>query len=75
LPKVVGFDGIKDITLFIDNNDDFIFDTVSVELKKQIEKLITIIDKLVVNKTSLPDDQKHVLHPCVSYRKLITNNK
>lgn len=70
LPMVIGFDGIKDLTLLIDHKDDFIYDTVNVRLKEQLQCLAIIIDKIIINKGPITKDEKFVSMPCISYREL-----
>lgn len=70
LPFVIGFDGIRDATLLIDNKDDLIYDTVDVRLKEQIKKLSSLIEAIIISKTHYKDEDKFVLMPCISYREL-----
>lgn len=50
LPIVCGFDGIKDATILIQNDDRYLKYTIAVNLDKQVEKLVDIITKAVVRK-------------------------
>src|SRR5207302_709240 len=68
LPVIIGFDGIRDLTLHIDRFDDFIYDTVHVRLKEQIQHLANIVEK-VINGTSL-GVEKFVDMECGTYRNL-----
>jgi ABC-type sugar transport system substrate-binding protein len=70
LPAVIGFDGIKDLTFHIDNNDDFIYDTVNVRLKDQIERLAHIIEMVTTGIEITEEEKKFVRMPCVSYREM-----
>jgi len=69
LPVVIGFDGMRDLTLHIDRIDDFIYDTVYVGLRDQIQQLAGIVEK-VLNGTKIPAAQKFVAMKCQSYRSL-----
>src|ERR1051325_8187924 len=60
LPAVIGFDGIKDLTFHIDNNDEFIYDTVNVRLKAQIERLAYIIEMTISGIEITDEDEKFV---------------
>lgn len=70
LPAIIGFDGIKDLTFHIDNNDDFIYDTVNVRLKDQIERLAYIIEMTISGNEISDEKKKFVQMPCISYREL-----
>lgn len=70
LPVIIGFDGIKDITLLIDNNDDFIYDTVNVKLKEQMHSVANIIDRVVFNNSQLETKEKFISTKGISYREL-----
>jgi hypothetical protein len=72
LPVLIGFDGIKDVTLLIDNKDssEILYDTVDVKLKEQIKKLVTLIEKVALNRVEVTKDDKYILQPCISYRRL-----
>jgi len=69
LPQIIGFDGIKDMTLLIDNDHEFLYDTICVFPEKQVEKLVNIIEQIVVNGNStLNTNDKYIEMPCESYR-------
>lgn len=70
LPAIIGFDGIKDLTFHIDNNDDFIYDTVNVRLKDQIERLAHIIEMTISGIEITDENKKFVRMPCISYREI-----
>jgi hypothetical protein len=70
LPIIIGFDGIRDLTLHIDRYDDFIYDTVYVRLKDQIEHLGNIVEKVLGGTKKIPATEKFVDMKCESYRKL-----
>jgi ABC-type sugar transport system substrate-binding protein len=74
-PKIVGFDGIRDVTLFIDIKDHFILNTISVGLQHQIKKLVSIMQKIYTqgNIESVPESQKFILHQCEPYKKFKTS--
>jgi ABC-type sugar transport system substrate-binding protein len=69
LPVVIGFDGIRDLTLHIDRFDDFIYDTVYVRLKDQIQGLANIVEK-TINRTTMSAGERFINMECVSYRDL-----
>ena len=69
-PKIIGFDGIKDLTILIQNDDEIIFDTVDVQIEEQISKLVRIIDDRVISKKNqLGVEDLYVEHPCISFRE------
>jgi len=70
LPVVIGFDGMRDLTLHIDRIDDFIYDTVYVGLKDQIQHLANIVEKVINGTKKIPAAEKFVVMNCESYRSL-----
>jgi len=72
-PVVVGFDGIRDLTLLIDHDDDLVIDTVDVQLTKQIQELTRIVTAALFDQLkSLPSegpDGRYVQMECQSYRE------
>jgi hypothetical protein len=78
LPRIVGFDGIRDTTLLIQYGDAFLYDTVYVNLKEQIKKLLQIIDKLIVEQTKITlqnSSEFYVKVDCMSFKSLIEKKK
>jgi hypothetical protein len=69
-PAIIGFDGIKDLTFHIDNDDEFIYDTVNVQLKEQIKSLAHIIEMTISGQEIKNVNHKFVKMHCVSYRHL-----
>ena len=70
LPVVIGFDGIRDLTLHIDRIDDFIYDTVYVGLKDQIDHLANIVEKVINGAKKISAEEKFVVMKCESYRNI-----
>ena len=67
LPAIIGFDGTRELTFYIDINDEFIYDTVDVRLVEQVEKIAEIVRSIVFG-YSLDEDMKWVQLKCRSYR-------
>lgn len=44
-PRIIGFDGIKDVTIRIHEKDKFIYGTVNIKVDKQVKRLIALIKK------------------------------
>ena len=69
LPIIIGFDGIKDVTTLIDKKNEFIYDTVVVNIDKQIEKLVKMIQKIVIrNDKRIIDNERFMSIECESYK-------
>lgn len=70
VPKIIGFDGILDLTLLLKSkNEDFIYDTILVGLDKQVKKIVEIIS-LQLEGRILKEGQKFITVDCESYRVL-----
>ncbi len=68
LPAVIGFDGIRELTFYIDIHDEFIYDTVDVGLKAQVTQLSEIVKRVVLG-LPLSSKQKYLQLICKSYRE------
>lgn len=44
-PQIIGFDGIKDVTLRIQDNDKYLYGTINIKVDKQVKELVEIIRK------------------------------
>lgn len=75
LPIIVGFDGIKDMTLLILNNHDFVYDTVCVYPEKQVENIVNIVEKLLISGETLKAQDKYIQISCSSFREKYMNNE
>lgn len=72
-PQIVGFDGIKDLTSLIDSGDDFIYDTVDVQLREQLNKLQIIVENIILTKNGEINKSEHyILQDCISYKQKIS---
>lgn len=70
LPKIIGFDGIKDVTTLIEQGNEFIYDTVLVDIDGQIDGLIKMINNIVIhNNKNIIDGERFISIKCGSFRK------
>lgn len=68
ISKIIGFDGIRDVTFLIDNDDDYFLDTIDVQIIKQIKDLVNIIERSI-KEEPLESLNLYIRHSPVSYRK------
>lgn len=57
--KIVGFDGIRDVTYLIDKKDKWILNTIDQMLPEQIRELITIMEEFIENPQGFIDEYKN----------------
>jgi ABC-type sugar transport system substrate-binding protein len=44
-PRIIGFDGIRDVTLRIGEKDKFLYGTINIKVHKQVKELIALIKR------------------------------
>lgn len=57
--KIVGFDGIRDVTYLIDKKDRWILNTIDQMLPEQVRELITIMEEFIENPQGFIDKYKN----------------